>query len=158
MGFIYDSFSPVTEDEIAEFEDKHNLLLPTDYKEFLLQHNGGRPEPNMFPIRDFPYDTHGLMGWFYGIDDDFDLSLAENIETHTGRIPDDLIPIGHDPGGNLICLGVAGQAEGKVFFWYHGDEVEIRAEERPSYYNVYAVADSFTEFIESLSDSDELDL
>jgi hypothetical protein len=30
-----------------------------------------------------------------------------------------LIPIAHDPGGNMVCLAVTGEKMGKIFFWDH---------------------------------------
>lgn len=68
---------------------------------------------------------------------------------YRGRIPPNLLPIAHDPFGNLICLSVAGQDRGKVYFWDH--EVEVREGEIPSYRNVSFIADNFESFLDGLT-------
>ena len=35
------------------------------------------------------------------------------------RIPEGVLPIAHDAGGNLVCLDVAGKFPGSVWFWDH---------------------------------------
>jgi hypothetical protein len=45
------------------------------------------------------------------------LSRASFWEHTRARMRCDLVPIATDPGGNMICLDVPGDARGKVFFW-----------------------------------------
>ncbi|HEY7327587.1 MAG TPA: SMI1/KNR4 family protein [Gemmataceae bacterium] len=42
---------PTTDAQIAAFETYIGHKLPTDYRQFLLQHNGGHPEPDAFLLR-----------------------------------------------------------------------------------------------------------
>lgn len=39
--------------------------------------------------------------------------------TYRGRIPDGVLPIADDAGGNQVCLAVAGEFPGSVWFWDH---------------------------------------
>lgn len=66
------------------------------------------------------------------------------------RVPDPMVPIAHDPGGNLVCISVTGEDAGKVYFCDHEGEYANGQRNRTES-NVHLVADSFTEFITSLS-------
>ncbi|WP_052400593.1 SMI1/KNR4 family protein [Oceanobacillus jeddahense] len=37
--------------ELVTFESKNNVNFPNDYKEFLLEHNGGYPDKSIVKIR-----------------------------------------------------------------------------------------------------------
>ena len=77
--------------------------------------------------------------------------LLRNHEAYEGRIPAELLAVGNDPGGNLICLAVRGGKRGAVYFWDHEGEGPPG---EAGYSNVYPVAESFGEFIESLEAED----
>ena len=66
------------------------------------------------------------------------------------RMPEELVPIAHDPGGNQICIAVAGPKTGAVYFWDHEEEADD--DETPGYDNVYLIANSFNEFLNSLTE------
>jgi hypothetical protein len=57
-------------------------------------------------------------------------------------VPPELIPIGSDPGGNVIFLGVKGKENGKVYFGNH------EFEDDDGYFLRSWLADTFTEFLE----------
>jgi hypothetical protein len=66
------------------------------------------------------------------------------------RVPADLLPIGRDPGGNLICISITGPNQGKIYFWDHEEEVEEG--QPPGYDNVYFVAGSLPALLASLTE------
>ena len=134
---------PTNEAAIATFEAKRGFRLPGDYREFLLTANGGKPDPCAFQLalRSGPY-TDSLVHWFHALGDDLE-SIAD--EMHR-RIPPELLPIASDPGGNLVCIGVEGDARGKVYFWDHEHEVYPTG-----WSNVDLVADSFDAFLRGLT-------
>jgi cell wall assembly regulator SMI1 len=140
---------PLSEHDITQVEVQLGLSLPAGYRNFLLAHNGGRPEPDAFPIHNNPSDDHGLVHNFLCIKKEDNYNLTVWAKRYRGRIPSDLLPIAKDPGGNLICLSVSGADVGKVYFWDH--EEEAGEGETPGYDNVYFVANSFQEFLESLT-------
>lgn len=145
------SLTPLDQETIEDFERNLDIVLPSSYRTFLLQYNGGHPQPNMFPIQGFYADTHGLLEWFFCIAEGDVYDLVQNKQVYKNRAPSDLLPIGTDPGGNLICLGVKGKNYGKIYYWDH--ETEGEEGEQPTYDNVYFVADSFDDLLQSLADS-----
>ncbi|WP_230856090.1 SMI1/KNR4 family protein [Virgibacillus dakarensis] len=72
------------------------------YKKFLLEHNGGKARPNVFKISDVQGPI--VINAFFGIGDLYD-NLEDNIDILGERLPEVFIPIGEEPGGNVICLG-----------------------------------------------------
>lgn len=149
---LTESEPSATVDQLNEIERKVGCVLPQQYKEFLLAHNGGRPKPSCFKIQ-----WNG-QEWAEGWDADmidFFLSVPADFldyyDTHKGRVPDDTIPIAYDPGSNLILLGIGENNHGKVFFWMRSEEPDEDDEEnRGSYHNVGFVANSLNAFLESL--------
>jgi len=83
----------------------------------------------------------------FGIANDDEYSLASYIEVYSGRMPDNILPIGSDDFGNVVCLSVMGEDIGKVYFWNHDWEV---VERTADYSNMTLMANSFSEFIEGL--------
>ena len=130
-------------------EAELGISLPEQYREFLLNHNGGYPEPDAFPIHGNASDEHGLVHYFLSIHEGDVYNLMSYVRRFEGRVPEDLLPIALDPGGDLIVLSILGANRGKVYFWEH--EEEAQEGETPGYENVYFVASSFYEFLNSLS-------
>lgn len=130
------SFGELTPDRLARFEREHILRLPEDYRQFLLEYNGGIPGPE--DTIDFEGGSSDLQ-CLYGISDgDNVASLERNLEDIKEWGIDEGLPIGHDFFGNFFLLSVQSGREGQVFFWDHdlGD--------------MLLVAASFTEFTEKL--------
>jgi cell wall assembly regulator SMI1 len=150
MSFeIVDSEAPVTPERIAEVERLIGVELPTQYKSFLLKHNGGAPVPDRFPYRrEGKKPQAGMVAWFLAIYDGKHENLVRNIKAFQGRIPVDTLPIARDPGGNLILLGLRPPLQGKVFFWTKELESDDGTPTEPEL--LYHVADSFEEFLTSL--------
>lgn len=148
---IHESEAPATERQLAEVEKKIGRRLPPDYRAFLLEHNGGYPEPDGFPIPGLGAGADGMVDRFLAVYEGDEDNLLEYVETYRGRVPEGFLPVAHDPGGNLICLALAGAEAGRVFFWDHEEEAEEG--EPPTRENVYEIAASFTEFLNGLRDS-----
>lgn len=77
------------------------------------------------------------------------------MKIYEGRLPEDLLPIANDEGGNLICIGLEGERLDQIFFWDHEEEADPRQGQVPSYNNICFVADWFWEFFNSLHELDE---
>jgi ankyrin repeat protein len=133
-------FGPASEDDIRAFERQYSMTLPSDYRAFLLEHNGGRPEPSTFDIVNNASAVHYLYGLHAGPNW---ASLPDTVDAFRDRMPAELLPIGADPLGNQICLAVASDHEPKVFFWVHEQEPETQ----PSYENCTPIGDSFSTFL-----------
>jgi hypothetical protein len=81
------------------------------------------------------------------------LDLLDTAASMKDRMPPDVLPIGLDPFGNFICLGVSGPNRGKVYWWFHEEEADEG--ELPGYDNIYFVAHSFTELLDNLTEPSE---
>ncbi len=98
-------------------------------------------------------DDQGLLDEFLCIQEGEYSDLRHHVNVFRDRVPANLLPIARDPGGNLICLSIAGSDRGKVYFWDHEEEAEEG--ETPGYDNVYFVADSFDDLLHNLSELPE---
>lgn len=144
-----ESVAPVSEATILEFEAIFRLQLPQDYKEFMLEHNGGRPEDDW--VFDFietgsEEPTSSMVCDFMSFSAEYDsLQNAYKNLIEAKEVPTGLLPIADDPGGNLILMSVAQEDHGKVCFGNH------ELEDPETGYIVFSpIADSFTAFINSL--------
>lgn len=147
-----DGAAEMTEGKLQEFEDKYQCKLPTDYRRFLLQHNGGFPSPDCVMIKEDGRTTATDVFCFHCLGDERPWANLEwHCKAFDGRLPKDTLPIGHDSCGNLWLLNVAPDQDGSIAFWDHGsfdtfDETDFAAWPR--------VANSFQEFIDGLRDYD----
>jgi cell wall assembly regulator SMI1 len=148
---MLDSFQKIDVSQIAELEKSLHAELPQDYRSFLLIHNGGRPKKSVFIYMNGTSEELGCINRFLGIHDGAFDNLYKSIETYKSfqkRLPENLLPIACDPGGNLICLSLFGNDIGNIYFWDHDWEAE--EDEEPNYDNVHPIALSFIEFIDTL--------
>jgi hypothetical protein len=157
---------PTTEAEIGKFEKHVGHLLPDDYRDFLLTHNGGRPEPDaftlniwgraeedvvmcFFPMRDLSIgavevdDLEGLRSWpvHCALAD-----LMNDLKTlYEKELDQTLLPIGTDGSSNYFCIVLDGPQRGGILFLEHEmAEMELLAE-------------SFTAFLASLRQRERTD-
>ena len=153
---IFDSKGKLSGEALERAERAVGQPLPEQYKRFLLENNGGYPEPASFKITwsGQPWGDQwdvGSVHYFLPVYEGDDPNFLDYFEIYKNRVPEDTIPIAYDPGGNLILLGISGDSRGKVFFWMQDFETD---EDRPAdYSNVGFVANSFQEFIDSLFDA-----
>lgn len=132
---------PTSDADLAALERHVGYPLPAEYRRFLLEHNGGRPEPDAFPIDTglgeqedivmclFPArppdlgavevnDFQGLRRWPVHCAFDDLWSDLENLYAEAG-ITDPLLPVGTDGSGNYFCLVLDGPRSGAVVFLDH---------------------------------------
>ncbi len=95
-------------------EKKLGLRFPETYRDFLMGHNGGRPDDDDFELSSVRY--------FLAIDGKPHHDLEHAWHSYSGRIPAGLLPIAGDPGGNLILIGLRGKSKGQIYFWDHEEE------------------------------------
>lgn len=150
---IQDSYGLLRSEQIEEFEREFRIALPSQYRDFLLAHNGGSFADSVW----FANELTGAEVWieeFYGLDCSVLTSsdLRSVMSVLQGpvagrsyeRIPGELIPVADSPGGQL-CLGVSGKPRGSVFWW----DMEEPAED--PYDNTILCADSFDSFLAGLT-------
>jgi hypothetical protein len=139
---------PLSPQDIERLEDMVGVELPVDYKAFLRRYNGGVPKPAAFPIQGFENNPYGVVQVLFRVDGDIESSnLDWNYEAMNSRIPSSFFPVGCDGSGDLICLSLYGDDSGAIFFWDYYDQTPD-----PDHSNVYRIAGSFSEFLDSLQE------
>ena len=126
----------LSDEDIAAFESKNNISLPTQYREFLLQYNGGTPYPNCCKTES---GVDVVVSRFLSIDaasniDDLDIRCwgsAWPADASSG-----MIQIGYDIGMQEIMLGVWGARRDEIYLIVGN--------------NAHLCAKSFNEFISKL--------
>ncbi|MDA7027419.1 SMI1/KNR4 family protein [Bacillus sp. CLL-7-23] len=150
------SFKSVTAADIEAFENKYNIFLPIDYKEFLIFHNGGKTgEKSMFKTND-PTKEGKITSYimlFFPLSDESATNLEEKYQLYNkgNIIPKNFFPIGEDPCENLICMSIEGKDVGSIYhcemdyFDYLKEKKELEQN------HIRLVSKSFLEFIKSLT-------
>lgn len=139
--------------QIREVEALVELDFPELYVEHLLKFNGGQCEPNVFSFEEEGLVTESCVDWFLAIyNGEYDNLIAyiKGYKIEEKRLPWHIVPIAHDPGGNLICISCEGNDRGYVYFWNHEKEVDYAKSSDEDYSNLYLIADNFNSFLESL--------
>lgn len=143
----------LTEEQVRDFEKQLGIELPQDYKEFMLNNNGGEPDGN-WAFDFFEYNssekTSSIVKYFEKIYleetmENDDLRAGYKALVDSEQISTNYLPIADDPFGNIIFICVGTEKHGKVFFG--NSELE---DPETGYLVVSLIADSFTEFLEKL--------
>ncbi|WP_025684906.1 SMI1/KNR4 family protein [Paenibacillus maysiensis] len=148
MAQMEGSHPPLTLEEIEEFEIEHDVKFTEQYKKFLQESNGGYPVPNMFKISD--EQGEDVLNVFYGIGDMYS-NLEDYLDIYEDRLPQGFIPIGNDPGGNVICLGTNTEYYEKIYFWDHEEE----SEDPDDMSNMYFLANTIYDFLDLMHEDSE---
>lgn len=141
--------------EIELFEIKNKFKLPDDYKDFILQYNGGFPEKPYFYCDEKKGQGENLF--VKGIFDTdippisfLDLERIK-FEIKTSHFKNrDFLPIAMDCGNNYICIFVRGEHYNKVCFWSFGNPVTLNQDSA-----LYYLTNTFTDFINQLTDCED---
>lgn len=144
-AIIADEYSSLTSDELDHLERQLAIRLPESYRSFLLAHNGGRPSPDLFLCKDGKGSfVQAFLGVHDGPHDNF-VEYFQVFKVRRKAMPDNIVPVAHDPFGNQVCISVSGKDAGSVYFWDHEREPA-----RPSYRNLHLIAASFADFLSGL--------
>lgn len=152
------------ESEVTEFENIIGRSLPGDYRDFLLNVNGGTPvdaEQLQCAVtweeqpREDSIDATGIKT-IYTLDrDNYEHSLEEKFSHYyleEQLIPVGTIPIANDQEGNQYLLDLTDEGYGIVHFWL-ADVSESYYPDRFEGGYLGFVADSFSEFLHLFSTS-----
>lgn len=138
---------------MRQVETELGFALPDNYKEFLFKNNGGHPIKDTCTLlesytnNEFNFETD--VRHFAGMHNERYYDLVRDYRSMKDwRIPPELLTIAWNSGGDSICLCISGSNKGKVYFWFH--ENENPEENNPWYENIFSVANSFEDFINSL--------
>jgi hypothetical protein len=111
----------------------------------LAENNGGYPYPDGFCIK--AIDDESTVDRFLVLDVGPNSNLDNYVRVYKDRIPKELFPIAHDPGGNLVCIGISGEHLGRIYFWDHEYEAD---ESNVDFSNVHLVAETLEGFLANL--------
>lgn len=112
MKFQRTNTPPTTAKQIAELEKETGFDLPHDYKQFLLENNGGVPENTLFSIPDC--NEEALIGYFLDIDRPKE-NISFWIKEFHDDLPESFLPIAFDLGGNAILMDI--EDTGTLYYW-----------------------------------------
>lgn len=134
MGLIKWIFTEKSLDEmkIGEVENSFGFNLPDDYKQCIIENNGGFPEPNNFDCEDGRIEAvfNNLISFT-----NKDLNIKMFYEFSSQK----LIPFAKDPFGNLLCFDYRYNEKSPKIVFYDFEETTITP-----------VCDSFTDLLERL--------
>ncbi|MWC31271.1 SMI1/KNR4 family protein [Paenibacillus sp. MMS18-CY102] len=146
------SFNIIGFQDIKDFENKHSIQLPNEYKQFLMFKNGGRTEQRRFTTNDATKKGKitSSVSMFFPLSKENEVNIEEKFEGYnlTRIVPSNLFPIALDPVQGLICLSIEGEDEGSVYHCdmdYFDEDNELRKE------YIRLISKSFTEFLDGLS-------
>ncbi|RYZ87165.1 MAG: SMI1/KNR4 family protein [Proteobacteria bacterium] len=151
----------VSDFEISRFEKLIGNKLPADYRYYIKNFRGGFLDGYIgYPMIENERSTSGGIDSFFGLNSDDRYSLIRYYTMYCieqKRMMPGMIPIGQDGGGNYVCLLLSKKDYGKIYFWDHELEVDFDdpGESEEAFRNLYWIADSFTEFANSLSATEE---
>ena len=146
MTMKLDRFGFANEEAISILENKFEVVLPEDYKRFLLQENGGRNTAYKYKnlVRISQISEEINIDVMFGVETNI---KNADIEQWTSEYRDDLFP-------NSIIIGDTIQ-HGFIVFWlsneenrgiyYYDDTYEF--ESSTDDVNAYFLANSFSEFL-----------
>lgn len=133
---------------IDAVEKQLGLEFPKDFRDFLLQSNGGRLEDNEFDVPRIGTGAGGIVE-FFGIRPGHRIEdLSSEFTRMEARVPKGFVPVADAEGGNVICICAKGRDSGAVFYWDH--ELEPSEGKKPTRRNLFKVADNFSQFWEML--------
>jgi hypothetical protein len=147
---VIDSKTRLIKADVNLLEQKLGVNLPSEYKNFLLLHNGGHPEKDIYNCLNITFSSD--LDRFYAFYEGENSNLLKEIYMYGDRLPKGFLPIAHDSGSNKVCICVDGPAYGKVYFWDFKKAVPYG--EEPILDNMYLIANNFTDFINGLYGAD----
>ncbi|MCZ2340638.1 MAG: SMI1/KNR4 family protein [Bacteroidales bacterium] len=165
---LYGEFYPLTPEDVRFLEQQIGNVLPDDYKRFILKYGCAHFFNSNVVVRAIepPPEDLSDADWlafavFFGSCEQY--RLLDEIDLVRGRMPDTVIPIAGDYGGNLFCLGVGGEDLGKVYIWDFHNEPDTQdyldeglpVPDRLMYSNMGLVSKSFSDFILQMYVRDE---
>ena len=107
------------EEHVAAFEKQQNIILPEEYKRFLLKYNGGETPETKFRLNKVNSDITA----FYGLgnaDKIYNFQrLIDNMNILEEFIEDGMLPIAINDFGDHITIGLEKEKNGCIFFRYH---------------------------------------
>jgi len=137
--FSTERFPLPSQSQLDELERRIGVAFPEDYRQFVLQFNGGYfTEPEITPVGEGCPES--MLTCLYGIVASHpyaELGQPSDIGLFDDNDPPKIVPIGDTPMGSLIILVTEAEGRGEIFL-------------KEAYGDFYFLADSIEEFFELL--------
>jgi hypothetical protein len=148
-------FNPLDEAAISAIESAIGATLPPTYRAFLATYGATIFSESVYFRPDTPFppkyskSNRGILGALFGqahpkFPKAKSISVLHMIDVLRESISKDMVPIGDDGGGDVICLRIRQKPLGAVYLWDH--ENRGRSET-----DIYPVSASFDEWITHLA-------
>jgi len=100
---IHNAYPPITPSALDAVEHRIGRPIPAAYRRFLLEHNGGWPEPGDFCITWADERQEQIsVEWFLPVDTQDAIDLEATLKVYQDRIPETLFPVARAGGGGLV--------------------------------------------------------
>ena len=131
MALTWRRIKPLkSENALADFENRYGFSIGNELKDFIINHNGGRPIPKtMITDNGEEYEVKCFLSFN---PDDTD-SVYKVIDFFTDNYSNSLLPFAKDSADNYFCL-----KDGKIILWFQ-DMTDT------------PICDSFSKFLELLA-------
>ncbi|AQY50278.1 SMI1/KNR4 family protein [Listeria sp. FSL L7-1582] len=138
-------FGTLSMQEIIRLEKEMQLKFPEDYKQFLVNKNGGVPAENYLSMIIPSNGEEIVLGALLGVNENDNFDLESWYKEYGDELMESALIIGTEYGSGLFILICEGDQEG-IYFWDNGQELEGSSDEE----NVYKLATPFSTFISGL--------
>lgn len=157
---------PVSEEQMVAEEDRLGFVVPTQLRSFLRQYGScSFLVAVKFPFVDgMPDYAERTVSDFAAVKDPDGrgTSLASSIDFFEDRLPKDLMYFASGWSEDFVlCIGVSGDPEGKIYLWDLEEEPELDdhpgelEKEKARWSALYEVSSSFGEFMAQLEAFDD---
>jgi hypothetical protein len=130
-------------EEVSKLEKNFIIKLPEDYKNFLIQYNGGYVIDGYLYVKEL--DEIMPMGYFWGIGIETGFANIIEINEEYDNIPKKSLLIGTDEGSGFLLLVNDGENNG---IWYYDHTYFF--DQSTDELNTYFICDAFSDFIKLL--------
>ena len=114
MFRVLDADSPISKEDLLQFEEFLGKKLPEAMKDFYLKYNGGQPQ--VVGVHDdrhlFPFNSFNSIG-----DMRKSLTWFDDEAVPAGFKATDLLHFAYDPGSGHYALSLREEDYGKVYFY-----------------------------------------
>ena len=121
---------------VEQLENTYDMVLPDEYKKFLIKYNGGKTPETKFKINGVSSDIQGFFG-LGNAEESYHFDRFENSAQIQEWLKYEMFPIAFNVFGDYIMIGVNGRSSKGIYFCYH---------DKPSKY--IELAEDFVTFIE----------
>ncbi|GEM_PF-1869484 len=156
-----DQFPNPSPEILNSIELKFGLVLPEEYRTFLLTQGGGQPSESNEVFSpdesDLPVQVFFGFGGKYGslfealeVYQEREWATGEVDEETVHKLPIEFMPFADTVFGDFFCVGVRPPVQGQVFFWSHDQAPVEGIEMDHRFEDFYFLTNTFGDFIECL--------